>query len=188
MTETLISGCNNEFFTQRPAGHYETHVSTFNYAAQTHPRIPGPHEDAQRARGAAGAARQRAQAARRLTDSAGRFSFSRARRLDGPGAYAAVFAFKCSVCGGLFQVHARPNGAAAPRLGIVVSKRTVPQAVARNYCKRLTREVFRAEIHSLAQTDFVIRPRTLVTRAMSAAARAEIRNLLHRAQGKCRQN
>ena len=53
----------------------------------------------------------------------------------------------------------------------------------RNYCKRLTREVFRAERGSLAGVDLVVRPRAAVTPALSAAARAEIRELLHRAHG-----
>jgi len=120
-----------------------------------------------------------------LTRSVGRFAFSRACRLDGPQAYAAVFAYKCSVAGESFKVYARPNGAAGARLGIVVSKRVMPQAVARNYCKRLAREVFRAERAALAGVDLVVRPHRAVTRASAAAARAEIRALLRRAQRQC---
>ncbi|MDO8598128.1 MAG: ribonuclease P protein component [Sulfuricaulis sp.] len=120
-----------------------------------------------------------------MTRTASRFSFTRACRLDGPQAYAAVFAFKCWVTGKMFRVYARPNGAAAARLGLVVSKRVIPQAVARNYCKRLAREVFRAERDALAGVDLVVRPRSAVTPASSAAARAEIRDLLRRAQRQC---
>ena len=120
-----------------------------------------------------------------MTHPERKLSFSRAGRLDGPHAYASVFAFKCWVTGELFQVYARPNGAAAARLGIVVSKRIVPQAAARNYCKRLAREVFRAERAALAGVDLVVRPRAAVTSVTSAAARAEIRALLHRAQRHC---
>lgn len=85
----------------------------------------------------------------------------------------------------MYQVYARPNGTLAARLGIVVSKRIIPQAPGRNYCKRLAREVFRAEREVLAGIDFVVRPRAAVTRALSAAARAEIRDLLRRAQRQC---
>ena len=74
----------------------------------------------------------------------------------------------------------------AARLGIVVNKRTIPQAVARNYCKRVVREVFRAERAALAGVDLVVRLRLVVTHAMSAAARGEIRDLLHHAQRRCR--
>ena len=96
-----------------------------------------------------------------------------------------MFAFKCGVTGEMFRVYAKPNGAAAARFGIVVSKRVIPQAVARNYCKRLAREVFRAERDALAGVDLVVRPRSAVTPASSGAARAEIRELLRRAQRQC---
>ena len=86
----------------------------------------------------------------------------------------------------MFEVYAKPTGAGAARLGLVVSKRVIPQAVARNYCKRLAREVFRAEREALAGVDLVVRPRSAVTPASSAAARAEIRDLLRRAQLQCR--
>jgi len=96
-----------------------------------------------------------------------------------------VFAYKCRVSGELFQVYAKPNGIAQARLGVVVSKRVMPRAVARNYCKRMAREVFRAERNALSGVDLVVRPRAAVTRATSTAARAEVRDLLHRAQRQC---
>ena len=85
----------------------------------------------------------------------------------------------------MYQVYAKPNGTAIPRLGIVVSKRIIPQAPRRNYCKRLAREVFRVERDMLTGIDFVVRPRTPVTHALSAAARAEISELFRRAQRQC---
>ena len=85
----------------------------------------------------------------------------------------------------MFRVYASPSGAAGARLGIVISKRVIPQAVARNYCKRLAREVFRAEREALAGVDLVVRSRAVVTPASSAVARAEIRELLRRAQRQC---
>ncbi len=85
----------------------------------------------------------------------------------------------------MFRVYARPNRGAGARIGIVVSKRFIPQAVARNYCKRLAREVFRAERAALAGVDLVVRPRFALTRISSAAARAEIRDLLRRAHHQC---
>lgn len=87
--------------------------------------------------------------------------------------------------GEMFRVYAKPNGAAAARFGIVVSKRVIPQAVARNYCKRLAREVFRANRDVLAGVDLVVRPRSAVTSASAAAACAEIRDLLRGAQRQC---
>lgn len=164
---------------------HETHLSTIDYPAQTHAWISGSHENARRPRSAAYASRQRPGASRRLTHAANKFSFSRARRLNGPHAYAAVFAFKCWVTGQIFQVYAKSNGAVSARLGIVVSKRVIPWAVERNYCKRMAREVFRAEGNALSGIDLVVRPRTAVIPALSAVARAELRDLLHRAQSQC---
>ena len=181
MLTVVIAG-----FSHSHRQNHETHLPTFDHPAQAHARFSSPHENPGRAGRSTGTPRQRACTARRLTDTGTKFSFSRARRLDGPHAYAAVFAFKCWVTGNLFQVYARPNGSAAARLGIVVSKRVISRAVARNYCKRLAREVFRAERGTLSGIDIVVRPRAVVTLALSTAARAEIRDLLHRAQRQCR--
>jgi len=86
----------------------------------------------------------------------------------------------------MFHVYAKPNGTTTARFGIVVSKRVIPLAVGRNYCKRLAREIFRAEQSALAGVDLLVRPRSAVTSASSAVARAEIRELLHRAHRLCR--
>ena len=104
------------------------------------------------------------------------------RRLGGRRAFAAVLAFRCSVSGVFFQVYARPNGTLAARLGVMVSKRVIPLATARNYCKRLAREAFRVEGNTLDGVDIVVRLRIAVSPALSVAARRELRDLLLRAQ------
>ncbi len=86
----------------------------------------------------------------------------------------------------MFRVYAKPNGAVDARIGIVVSRRVIPQATARNYCKRLAREVFRTERETLAGVDLVVRVQAAVPRGLSGTARAEIRDLLQRAQRQCR--
>jgi ribonuclease P protein component len=85
----------------------------------------------------------------------------------------------------MYQVYAKPNGGMPARLGVVVSRRVTPQASRRNYSKRLAREVFRAEAGGLAGAEFVVRPRREITRQHSSAARAEIRDLFHRALRQC---
>ena len=85
----------------------------------------------------------------------------------------------------MFRVYAKPSGIAAARLGIITSKRVSRRAVERNYCRRLAREVFRAEGGALRGLDFVVRPLVQVTPRMGAAARTELRSLLHRVQGQC---
>lgn len=96
-----------------------------------------------------------------------------------------MFAYKCSVAGKFFQVYAKPNNRSESRLGITVNKRYVPQAVARNFCKRLARETFRVNRATFGGFDLVVRARTSVLAASSAQARAEILELMQRASQQC---
>ena len=160
---------------------HETDLSTVHHPPQAHAWLPGSHENPRRPRSIAYASRERARAPRRLTRAAAKFSFSRASRLGGRHAYASVLAFQCSVTGDFFQVYARPNSRTDSRLGITVIKRIVPRATARNYCKRLAREVFRKHRIEFSGVDFVVRSRSVVLPASSALARAEIIGLMRRA-------
>lgn len=116
----------------------------------------------------------------------GKFSFSRARRLDGPHAYAAIFAHKCWVSGQWFQVFVRPGGAGKARLGVVVSKRIMKNAVDRNSYKRLARDVFRHACAAVIGVDFVVRPRAPIEPAQGVSARSELRELFRRSIIQCR--
>jgi ribonuclease P protein component len=89
------------------------------------------------------------------------------------------------VAGDFFQVYAKPNSRADARLGITVTKRFVPRATARNYCKRLAREVFRIHRIELSGVDIVVRSRSVVLPASSAQARAEIIGLMRRVRRLC---
>lgn len=103
----------------------------------------------------------------------------------GRHAFEPVFAYKCSAAGAFVQVYAKPNGQAGSRLGITVNKKLVPLATARNYCKRLAREAFRAERAVLGDMDFVVRLRRPVSAAQALKARAEVVDLLHRVRRLC---
>jgi ribonuclease P protein component len=105
--------------------------------------------------------------------------------LPGPQGYALVFAFRCSHAGTFFQVYARPNDGIAPRLGVTVNKRIVRQATARNFCKRLAREVFRSYQDEFCGVDIVVRVRAPVFRTVAREARAEILSLMRRARRSC---
>jgi ribonuclease P protein component len=96
-----------------------------------------------------------------------------------------VFAHKRSVAGKFFQVYAKLNGLKNARLGITVSKRFVPHATARNYCKRLARETFRGHRDTLSGVDLVVRARAVVLRSASDQAREEILDLMQRARLLC---
>jgi ribonuclease P protein component len=89
------------------------------------------------------------------------------------------------VAGKFFQVYAKPNSRADSRLGITVNKRFVPQATARNLCKRLARETFRVHRIALTGVDFVVRARAVVLSASSKQARTEILELMQRARRLC---
>ena len=123
-----------------------------------------------------------------MTLAEAKFCFSRACRLEGRHAFAAVFAYKCAVAGRFFQVYAKPRTGpgTGSRLGITVNKRFVPQATARNFCKRMARETFRLHRAALDGVDFVVRARMEVVSATSPQARAEILDLMKRAQRLCR--
>jgi ribonuclease P protein component len=97
----------------------------------------------------------------------------------------SVFAFKCSAAGAFVQVYTKPNGRTDSRLGITVTKKFVSHATARNYCKRLVREVFRAERAALGGMDLVVRVRGPVSSASSVRARTEIIDLMHRVRRLC---
>jgi ribonuclease P protein component len=96
-----------------------------------------------------------------------------------------VFAFKCWVTGSRFQIYGKPSGGATARLGIVVSKRIMPRAVDRNYCKRLVREIFWQESMGLRGFDFVVRPRMKVAFHQASGVRSELHELLQHLLRKC---
>jgi ribonuclease P protein component len=72
---------------------------------------------------------------------------------------------------------ARPNGLEHPRLGVVVSKRVARQAVARNYMKRVVREVFRLGQQEIASLDIVARVHKPFEKKDFAAVREDLLNL-----------
>ena len=69
-----------------------------------------------------------------------------------------------------------PAAAAEPRLGLAISARAVPQALARNRIKRLARESFRACRAQLPAADLVLQARAGAGKAESA----ELRSMLDR--------
>lgn len=88
--------------------------------------------------------------------------------------YEAVFRHRCTVSGEYFQVLAKPNNLAHPRLGIVIGRKIARRAVDRNYVKRVAREFFRLHRHELVGLDTVVRVRKVFGVQGVAFARQEL--------------
>ena len=85
------------------------------------------------------------------------FGYGRARRLTKRHQFDRVFQ-EASVrrTHPPLRLLALPNNESTPRLGIVVSKRAMHRAVARNRAKRVIRESFRHEQRRLPAMDIII--------------------------------
>ena len=82
--------------------------------------------------------------------------FSRKKRLANPTEFKAVFQAAKKISSQHFGLYLRKNHLDYPRLGIVVAKRNVLKAVARNLIKRIIRERFRLNQVKLSGFDVVI--------------------------------
>lgn len=74
----------------------------------------------------------------------------------------------------LFTVHARPNHLPHARLGVTVSRRVSPKAVARNRIKRRIREDFRLDRAGLDGLDIVVVARSAAVTADRTALRESL--------------
>lgn len=106
-------------------------------------------------------------------------SFPRQSRLLKTDEYSSVFNFRCGQNGSFLRVYAKPNLMGGARLGIVVGKRELRTAVARNLAKRTVREVFRIHRHQLPALDIIVRIMKPFDRANVLSVREELLRLLH---------
>ncbi|WP_305243211.1 ribonuclease P protein component [Sulfuriferula sp.] len=114
--------------------------------------------------------------------ASGQQGFPRDRRLLKTDEYSSVFNFRCSQGGSFCRVYARPNTLANARLGIVVGKRELRTAVARNLAKRTVRELFRLHQADLAALDFVVRIVKPFGKSDVLLVREELLRLLHKSK------
>lgn len=82
--------------------------------------------------------------------------FSRVYRLTTKADYTAVFNERLKINQGCFLVLYKYNDKTYPRLGVIISKRIVKKATARNYLKRIIREGFRVRKLELKGLDLVV--------------------------------
>ena len=102
------------------------------------------------------------------------FAFPQSLRLKTPAEFKSVYDRKRSVSDGLLVVYAKENDLGRTRVGLSVSKK-VGNAVARNRCKRLFREVFRLSQHDLPSgIDLILIPRNVSTEPTVAELSASL--------------
>lgn len=104
--------------------------------------------------------------------------FSRESRLRRPDEFSAVLARRRPLRSAHFEVHHLANGREGARLGLVVGRKADKRSVARNVCKRIAREAFRAMKLRLPPLDVVIRAYRPVQGITRGALRAELDALL----------
>lgn len=106
-----------------------------------------------------------------------RFTFSSSQRIRQSNEFEQAFRNKAHN-NKWFAIHLRESKLEFARLGMVVSKRTIPKSVHRNVAKRLIREVFRNNSALLPALDFVVRIRRKLAKDSSVEARTALLQLM----------
>jgi ribonuclease P protein component len=76
-----------------------------------------------------------------------------------------------------FSISALPNHAAHPRLGLAIATRTFGSAVERNRIKRIARESFRLNQHTLPPLDITVAAHAAARDAAPVVLRASLEKL-----------
>ncbi|MBT8144172.1 MAG: ribonuclease P protein component [Gammaproteobacteria bacterium] len=114
-----------------------------------------------------------------------RFSFPASSRIRSRVDFDRVFKRCVRSSDSLFTVLARHNELDHPRLGLVVSRKSAGNAVARNRIKRLVRESFRLSQHDLPAVDLVVLSRPGISQNNNAAIKASLNRHWQRIGKRC---
>lgn len=82
--------------------------------------------------------------------------FSRSKHLSTPSEFKAVFQAAKKTASRDFAFYMKQNNLSYPRLGVIVAKKNVRKATARNLIKRIVRERFRLGQANLVGFDVVV--------------------------------
>lgn len=110
----------------------------------------------------------------------GGFGFSKAKKLVKTDEISSVFSFNSRFSSEHFQVLVKPGTCEFARMAVIVSKKTARLATARNYIKRVSREVFRLQQSRLAGLDMVIRIRKSFSQTEHAIIELELKTQFDR--------
>ncbi|MCO6428247.1 ribonuclease P protein component [Nitrosomonas communis] len=106
------------------------------------------------------------------------YSLSKKHRLHKAAEFQSVIRFRRMVSGEFFQLYVKPSNLDYSRLGLIVAKKMVRQAIKRNRLKRLLREVFRIHQQELDNMDCVFRLQRALTQIDSIRIRQEAKMLI----------
>ena len=84
------------------------------------------------------------------------YSYTKKDRLQKANQFSRVFDHATKTSSEFFTILSRENEVHQPRLGIVVAKRRAKRSVDRNILKRIIRESFRLNKHTLPAYDFIV--------------------------------
>lgn len=83
--------------------------------------------------------------------------FTKQAKLIKTDEFSSVFNFRKRITAKFLAVHYQPNTLGHARLGLVVGKKIAKRAVHRNYMRRVLREFFRTQQHTISAVDLVVR-------------------------------
>jgi ribonuclease P protein component len=106
-----------------------------------------------------------------LAHSPQRFRFPKQLRLNQAADFKTIFRVGKKQTGRHLAFFVKPNNLPYPRLGLVIAKKAVRQAVVRNRIKRVLREGFRVRQQALHDVDVI----AVVYQGIAALAPIELR-------------
>ena len=113
------------------------------------------------------------------------YRFTKEQRLLTPAAFREVFdAPERKLHQSHLMAFVSTNTHAQPRVGMAITKRKVPTAVARNLIKRQIREQFRVKAFSLENKDIVFIVKNSIKGLSNKEIKTEVNNILKKIEKK----